>query len=517
MKRMISFLAAVTIAFSGMGSLAVDAGAVSNTTVATAKASTTKTTKRTGKLLTYQEAYDRLKNLSFVTGEAPNSGNNEETGAAPSTTNNNTNTTVNNNQNKPTGTTNQNKPASTTNDAPTMTDYNGRALSSSMYVWRNTLNADQRYLYDTIKYALDRGENSVTFKRSYSKSDVELAYNAVVIDNPYMTWIYGFYWGKYENKGYKSMRFAYDSTLVKDRVGSVQLMDDYLKPVLDKASKMSSDIDKVKYVHDWLIYSVNDGSVKSSDMHYHTPYAAIVEKKGVCAAYSVAFVYCMQKLGIVSTMLAGTTWDGSAHCWNMVKVGGDWYELDVYWDDVITKAETDYTYTCFMQTTASLKAYDTYNGVSRKRFDYCSGLPIAKGTKYSPSNYKYANGSNFRDLAKVVITKRNTNYTQAAVKSYTASSNYSSKSTVTSKSTTKLPSGWYKYSPVLTKLGVKSLSESAWTQDGNFYYIEKEINGKGSGTFIIYDAAYDNYYQCNKSVKYIYWYNYSKGTWQMLK
>lgn len=517
MKRMISFLAAVTIAFSGMGSLAVDAGAVSNTTFATAKASTTKTTKRTGKLLTYQEAYDRLKNLSFVTGEAPNSGNSEETGAAPSTTTNNTNTTVNNNQNKPTGTTSQNKPVSTTNDVVTMTDYNGRALSSSMYVWRNTLNADQRYLYDTIKYAADRGEKSVTFKKSYSKQDITIAYNAVGSDCPYMVWLHGYYFGNYANGGYKSVSFSYDSTLVKDRVGAVQLMDDYLKPVLDKASKMSSDIDKVKYIHDWLIYSVNDGSEKSNDMHCHMAYSAIVEKKGVCSTYSHAFDYCMQKLGIVSTMLGGTTWDGSNHAWNMVKVGGDWYELDIYWDDVITKAETDYTYTCFMQTTASLKAYDTYNGVSRKRFDYCSGLPIAKGTKYSPSNYKYANGSNFRGLAKVVITKRNTNYTRAAVKSYTASSNYSSKSTVTSKSTTKLPNGWYKYKPVLTKLGVKSLSESAWTQDGNFYYIEKEINGKGSGTFIIYDAAYDNYYQCNKSVKYIYWYNYSKGTWQMLK
>lgn len=519
MKRMISFLAAVTIAFSGMGSLAVDAGAVSNTTVATAKASTTKTTKRTGKLLTYQEAYDRLKNLSFVTGEAPNSGNNEETGAAPSTTTNNTNTTVNNNQNKPTGTTNQNKPASTTNDAPKMTDYNGRALSSSMYVRRNTLNKDQRYLYDTIKAAAEKGETVAKFNKAYSYNDVTTATVAVMDDNPYMVWVKNFSYGTKTKAGYTSSYIRYVPDLLEDKAGALQTMDDYLKPVLDKASKMSSDIDKVKYIHDWLIYYVNDGSANANDMYYHGAYAAAVDKKGVCQAYSNAFVYCMQKLGIVSTSLHGTSWNGEQHIWNMVKVGGDWYELDIYWDDLITKSETDFTYTCFMQTTASLKAYDTYNGKSRTRnsYDGSTLLPIAKGTKYSPSNYKYANGSNFRDLAKVVITKRNTNYTRAAVKSYTASSNYSSKSTVTSKSTTKLPSGWYKYSPVLTKLGVKSLSESAWTQDGNFYYIEKEINGKGSGTFIIYDAAYDNYYQCNKSVKYIYWYNYSKGTWQMLK
>lgn len=497
MKKVISLIMAVTIAFSGTSCLAADAGAVTATATAIAKTNTAKTTKRTGKKLTYKQAYNRLKNLSFATGAAPST-------AANNTNTNKPNTTVNNNQNKPTSTANQNKPTNTTNnDVVTMTDYNGKALSSSMYVWRNTLNADQRYLYDTIKYAADRGEKSVTFKKSYSKSDVEIAINAVISDDPYMVWFYGCSLGKYENKGYKSVNFTYDSATVNDRIGSVQLMDDYLKPVLDKASKMTSDIDKVKYIHDWLIYSVNDGSAKSNDSHYHMAYSAIVDKKGVCSAYSNAFVYCMQKLGIVSTMLCGTTWDGSGHTWNMVKVGGDWYELDVYWDDVITKAETDFTYTCFMQTTSSLKAYDTYNGISRKRYSYCSGAPIAKGTKYSPDNYRYTNGTDFSNLPKVVITGK---------KSVNAS-----KATSNSKSKSTLPSGWYKYKPVLTKLDVKSLSESDWTQDGNFYYIEKTRNGKNLAIFVVYDVEYDNYYQWSNNGKYIMWYNYKTGAWESLK
>lgn len=513
MKRMISFLAAVTIAFSGMGSLAVDAGAVSNTTVATAKASTTKTTKRTGKLLTYQEAYDRLKNLSFVTGEAPNSGNNEETGAAPSITTNNTNTTVNNNQNKPTGTTSQNKPVSTTNDVVIMTDYNGRALSSSMYVYRNTLNSDQRYLYDTIKYAADRGKKSVTFKKGYKRDDINIAFNSVISDNAYMVWLFNYTYGKKQNNAYNSISLVYDTATLKDMAGSVQLMDDYLKPVLDKASKMSSDIDKVKYIHDWLIYSVNDASAKKTDSHYHMAYSAIVEKKGVCSAYSSAFQYCMQKLGIVSTVVSGTTWDGGAHMWNMVKVGGDWYELDVYWDDLITKSETDFSYTCFMQTTASLKAYDTYNGKSRTRnsYDGSTLLPIAKGTKYSPSNYNYANGSNFRDLAKVVITKRNTNSTRSGNSSYT------SVRTTNATNKTSLPSGWYKHKAI-NLTGITTLKESDWTKDGNFYFIEQKLrNNKSTGNYYVYDTVYDNYYIWYKGGKTIMWYNYKTGAWQTLK
>lgn len=499
MKKVISLIMAVTIAFSGTSCLAADAGAVTAAATAIAKTNTAKTTKRTGKKLTYKQAYNRLKNLSFATGAAPST-------AANNTNTNKPNTTVNNNQNKPTSTANQNKPASTAkNDAPTMTDYNGKALSSSMYVRRNTLTKEQRYLYDTIKAAADKGDTVANFNKAYSYNDVTTATVALMVDNPYMVWVKNYSYGTKTKSGYTSSYIRYVPDLLEDKAGALQTMDDYLKPMLDKAAKMSSDIDKVKFVHDWIIYNVNEASAQDSNMYYHGAYSAAVDKKGVCQAYSNLFVYCMQKLGIVSSSVSGTTWIGEEHMWNLVKVGGDWYELDVYWDDLITKSETDFTYTCFMQTTASLKAYDTYNGVSRTRHsdDGSTLLPIAKGTKYSPDNYRYTNGTDFSNLPKVVITGKK------SVNASKATSNSNSKST--------LPSGWYKYKPVLTKLDVKSLSESDWTQDGNFYYIEKTRNGKNLAIFVVYDVEYDNYYQWSNNGKYIMWYNYKTGAWESLK
>lgn len=387
-----------------------------------------------------------------------------------------------------------------------MTDYKGKALSDSMYVRRNTLNKNQRYLYDTIKAAADKGETVAKFNKAYSYNDVTTATVAVIVDNPYMVWVKNFSYGTKTKSGYTSSYIRYVPDLLEDKAGALQTMDDYLKPVLDKASKMSSDIDKVKYIHDWLIYNVNDGADKIDDMYYHGAYAAVVNKKGVCQAYYSAFIYCMQKLGIVSTAVHGTTWNGEQHGWNMVKVGGDWYELDIYWDDLITKSETDFTYTCFMQTTASLTAYDTYDGVSRMRNDYDGStlLPIAKGTKYSPDNYSYTNGTNFSDLPKVVITKKKTVNASKATSS-------------ASKSTTTLPSGWYKYKPILTRLDKDTLNKSDWTKDGNFYYIEKERNGKGLGVFVIYDVEYDNYYVWTGSGKVIMWYNYKTAAWEKLR
>ncbi len=518
MKKFVSFVAAMAIMTSGASALATDVNAAAyNYNYTTARVSTTKvsSTKRTGKQLTYKQAYNRLKDLGFVGGTTQNNkpANNTQTTKPSNATQNNNKPTT---STKPNQNTQQN-----TKGAVYMTDHKGNAISTSSLVFRGTLTRNQQYLYDTIKDAVAKGLTSVTFNNYYSRNDIIMAYTGVKYDNPYLVWFDSYNWGTSNKQGFNSIKLIYDSTLVKDRAGALQLMDDYLKPMLDKASKMSTDIDKVKFVHDWIIYNVNDGSkksnVNSSNGYYHVAYAAVVDKMGVCAAYTNAFTYCMQKLGIPCTMLAGTTWSGGGHCWNLVKVGGDWYECDVYWDDVLTKAETDYTYTCFMQTTTSLKAYDTYNGKSRTRYVDCECLPLAKGTKYSPDNYRYSNGSNFRDLAKVVITQRTNTST---VRGYVASAGYTQyNNTITAKpSTTKssLPSGWYKYKAI-NILGKKTISESDWTKDGKFYYIEKTNNGKSTGNYYIYDTAYDNYYYADSSLSSISWYNYKTGVWTRLE
>lgn len=143
-------------------------------------------------------------------------------------------------------------------------------------------------------------------------------------------------------------------------------------------------------------------------------------------------------------------------------------------------------------TKPTTTAKPTQNNTSTKpnqntQQDNCEGLPIANGTKYSPDNYKYANGSNFSDLAKVVITKKTNT---SSVKNYTASSK-----------NTSLPSGWYKYKAILIP-NKKSIRQSDWTKEGNFYFIERS-----SGTYYIYDIGYDNYYKWISSTAKIQWYN----------
>ena len=70
-----------------------------------------------------------------------------------------------------------------------------------------------------------------------------------------------------------------------------------------------------------------------------TVYGAFVEAKGVCEAYSRAYKYILDDLGIENILVTGTavnsTGASEEHMWNYVKVNGNWYAVDVTWDDPI--------------------------------------------------------------------------------------------------------------------------------------------------------------------------------------
>ena len=129
MKKFVSFVAAMAIMTSGASALATDVNAAAyNYNYTTARASTTKasSTKRTGKQLTYKQAYNRLKDLGFVTGASP-----AQTTTKPTT---NTKPNQNNTSTKPNQSTQQN-----TKGAVYMTDHKGNAIATSSLVHRSYL------------------------------------------------------------------------------------------------------------------------------------------------------------------------------------------------------------------------------------------------------------------------------------------------------------------------------------------------------------------------------------------
>lgn len=78
--------------------------------------------------------------------------------------------------------------------------------------------------------------------------------------------------------------------------------------------------------HDYLAQHMSyDENLQKRDV-----YAAFVEGTGVCQGYSLAYGAMMKRAGIPFDYVNSKAMN---HMWNVVQLGGNWYHVDVTWDD----------------------------------------------------------------------------------------------------------------------------------------------------------------------------------------
>ena len=114
-----------------------------------------------------------------------------------------------------------------------------------------------------------------------------------------------------------------------------------------------SDYEKIREVHNWMV----DNIEYDVDLEADEPYSisgALTEGKAVCEGYARGFKYIMDKLNIPCVLVSGTGTNSAgeteSHAWNYVQLNGNWYAVDVTWDDPIVigngyvSNETRYTH-----------------------------------------------------------------------------------------------------------------------------------------------------------------------------
>ena len=114
--------------------------------------------------------------------------------------------------------------------------------------------------------------------------------------------------------------------------------------IVADAKKQSTKVDQLKYAHDWLT-SHNAYNKTAADTPNYiktdcTPWTAISaldidsNLAPVCEGYSHAFKMICDGLGIPCVLVSGKA-NGGAHMWTYVQLGGNWYAVDVTFDDPI--------------------------------------------------------------------------------------------------------------------------------------------------------------------------------------
>lgn len=103
-----------------------------------------------------------------------------------------------------------------------------------------------------------------------------------------------------------------------------------------KSKIYGSDYERIKNLHDWLIDYM---SYDATSNQKATVYGGLIEKRGVCEAYARIYKTLLDEFGIENILVTGTATNSSGetedHMWNYVKLNGEWYAVDVTWDDPI--------------------------------------------------------------------------------------------------------------------------------------------------------------------------------------
>lgn len=249
----------------------------------------------------------------------------------------------------------------------------GRDVATGFHMYRSLLSETQQQAYDTVCAALAGGRSSVTVERGVlAERDVPTIVSCIRLDHPELYWLgERFQYTTSRPEGHV-LSLSFDTIFSAfDRRETDTRLDRETRWILATAASLDSDPDRVKLVHDYLTHTVSYGMCPA----HQTAYAALVLKRGLCAAYSRAFQYCLQKLGISVACLQGRA-RNEDHMWNLVRLDDDFYAVDVTWDDPVGKPKGTYVYKYF-NVPDNIMERDHARGALSAR------LPRARGKKYS--------------------------------------------------------------------------------------------------------------------------------------
>ena len=214
------------------------------------------------------------------------------------------------------------------------------------------------------------------------------------------------------------LRFFYDEDVnLSDFQRRVKELDAAIQKIVADCEGMS-DFEKLLYVHDYILLHAEydlellelmetqgslDGETHSER---YSEYSILVNGTGICGSYALAYRAVLNAMGINCLYLSS---DQMNHAWNLVKLNGNWYHVDVCWDDPVPdsygRADREY----FLLTDTEIMA--------RSHYSWTPGQYKATDTSFSdmPRDYdisqKMDNGnwyySDFGSLYKADIYGKN--------------------------------------------------------------------------------------------------------------
>ena len=243
-----------------------------------------------------------------------------------------------------------------------MHEYN---LDAKFYPFYARLKPYNKKLYVFLYEAILNSKTNIIIPDKYEMEDVSAILNLVRKDHPELFWI-GASTGYIIGKDRIVKNINLDYCFNKNELPNKQ--NEFKQAIIYFTSGLAgkSDFEKEKVIHDRLVLNLE----YDSNSHDQTAYGSLVNKKAVCAGYARGFQILMRVVGIPCFYVSGKARNGKndsweRHAWNMVCLNGQYYNVDVTWNNRVrgNKGATHYYYNCNDEDFSKGHVRDEYGNI----------------------------------------------------------------------------------------------------------------------------------------------------------
>lgn len=201
----------------------------------------------------------------------------------------------------------------------------------------------QAQLYKLIEDSLESNAESIdvsSFQLSSEKGSAErqllrTIYTQVINDHPELFYYHSTYGFNSSNKVITKVNPVIIEEIT-DLDQAKSKFETAVQRALAQVNDQMTDVEKLLVLHDYLVlnckynFGVHSGQGAPTQLVYRS-YGALVNGDAVCNGYALAYKVLLNRLGIPN-MSEGSS--AMNHAWNLLQLHGEWYHMDVTWDDL---------------------------------------------------------------------------------------------------------------------------------------------------------------------------------------
>lgn len=229
---------------------------------------------------------------------------------------------------------------------------------------------DKKDIINAIYTYLDAGWDTYTVKCDVSYQNCLDDFKQITNDNSLLTKINTYV---HPFNTFKNLKISFSAigriTLKKEAYYTRNQIEEINQKVDEIYNKLydtsKTPRENIKIFHDYLINNTKydkNNTTGSPNMISSNAYGVFTKGLGICNAYTDAMSLFLEKMKIKNYRIASNT-----HIWNFVYLEGNWYHLDLTFDDVIMYDDSEkLVYDYFLITNNELEQFNDEDHVYDK-------------------------------------------------------------------------------------------------------------------------------------------------------